>query len=269
MRISERAVLGTYRLVERLGAGGMGEVWIGEHTRLGRRAAVKVLHDSFARQPEIVNRFFNEARAATAIADPGIVQVFDFGTTEDGVAYLVMELLFGESLEQRLRGAPLAIASALRLLRQVASSLGAAHRAGIVHRDIKPDNIFIVPDPEVIGGERTKLLDFGIAKLGGTDAVRTQTSAVMGTPLFMSPEQWRGAGAVDARADIYSLGCVLFLVLAGRPPFIGDGPGELISMHVRDVAPRLSTCVPGVPTALDELVAACLAKDPAHRPQNG
>src|SRR5215216_1488441 len=174
--------LGAYRLLAPLGAGGMGEVWLAEHTILGRRAAIKVLHDSISRRPEIVARFFNEARAATAISDPGIVQIFDFGHREDGAAFIVMEMLEGESLERRLqRCRTLPIADTLRLMRQIAASLGAAHARGIVHRDLKPDNIFVVADPEVPGGERTKLLDFGIAKLAGNVAgIKTQTSAVMG-----------------------------------------------------------------------------------------
>jgi serine/threonine-protein kinase len=218
-----------------------------------------------------VQRFFNEARAATSIADGGIVQIFDFGHHTDGTAYIVMEMLDGESLERRLhRQGSLALGDVLRLMRQIASSLGAAHARGIVHRDLKPDNIFIIPDSEVAGGERTKLLDFGIAKLSGELAgVKTQTSAVMGTPMFMSPEQCRGAGLVDGRSDVYSLGCVMFLLLAGRPPFVAEGAGELIILHVCEPPPRLAQLVPGLPPAVDALVARCLAKDPAERPASG
>src|SRR5262245_23764831 len=213
--LSPGAVVGAYRLVRQLGAGGMGEVWLAEHTMIGRRAAIKVLHEAVSRRPEIVGRFFNEARAATAISDPGIVQIFDFGQHTTGDAFIVMEMLEGETLELRLRrSGALRVPDALRLLRQVAASLGAAHARGIVHRDLKPDNIFVVPDPEAVGGERTKILDFGIAKLAGQGVgVKTQTSAVMGTPTYMSPEQCRGAGEVDQRSDIYSLGCILYEIL--------------------------------------------------------
>ncbi len=209
-------MIGAYRIQKRIGEGGMGSVWLAEHTMLGRRAAIKVLHPEFSTKPEIVTRFFNEARAATAIAAPGIVQIFDFGHHTDGSAYIVMELLDGEPLDQRLaRLGALAVPDALRIMRQVASALGAAHARGIVHRDVKPENIFIVRDSEVASGERAKVLDFGIAKLASDQgAVRTQTSAVMGTPLYMSPEQCRGAGHVDQRSDVYSLGCVLAAVRA-------------------------------------------------------
>jgi len=269
--IAEGAVLGAYRLVRRLGAGGMGEVWLGEHSMLGRCAAVKLLHESFTTRQEIVTRFFNEARAATAISDPGIVQVFDFGQHTDGTVYIVMELLDGEALDRRLaRQGALAIGHALHLVRQVASSLGAAHASGIVHRDLKPENIFIVPDPEVAGGERTKILDFGIAKLAGDDTgVKTQTSALMGTPVFMSPEQCRGAGQVDQRSDIYSLGCVLFLLLTGRPPFDAEGSGEIIAMHLREPPPVPSSIARGIPVEVDALILRCLSKDPAQRFASG
>jgi serine/threonine-protein kinase len=264
--LAENVEVGAYRLLRPIGAGGMGAVWLAEHKALRRRAAVKVLHATFSSQPAIVARFFNEARAATAISDPGIVQIFDFGTHVDGNAYIVMELLDGEALDRRLeRLGALPVAESLRIMRQVATSLSAAHGCGIIHRDLKPENIFLVRDAEVLGGERAKILDFGIAKLADGVGVKTVTSAVMGTPMFMSPEQCRGAGEIDARSDIYSLGCVLFTLLAGRPPFDAAGAGDIIAMHLREPPPRLSSVVAGTPHALDELVARCLAKDPAER----
>jgi serine/threonine-protein kinase len=264
------AALGAYRLIRRIGAGGMGEVWLAEHTLLGRKAAIKVLHPMYSASADIVARFFNEARAATAIADPGIVQIYDFGHAADGSAYIVMELLEGETLDARLshRGA-MSIADALRILKQVASSLGAAHARGIVHRDLKPENIFLVRDPEVPGGERAKILDFGIAKLSGDAGSKTMTSAVMGTPMFMSPEQCRGAGGVDQRADIYSLGCVLFTLLCARPVFEAVGVGELIALHLTAAPPRASSCRAGIPVEIDDLIARCLDKDPARRFASG
>jgi serine/threonine protein kinase len=262
--------VGVYRVVRQIGEGGMGAVWLAEHVMLGRPVAIKVLHRDASARPELVERFFNEAKAATAISDPGIIQIFDFGHHTDGNAYIVMELLEGEPLDQRLRRmGKLPLASALRILRQVASSLGAAHRRGIVHRDLKPDNIFLVRDPEVAGGERTKVLDFGIAKLSTGQGVKTQTSAVMGTPVFMSPEQCRGAGQVDQRSDVYSLGCVLYTLLTGQPPFDGEGPGDIIAMHLREAAPKPSSLVPGLPPEIDALVLRCLAKDRDQRYESG
>ncbi len=263
----EGTQVGAYRVLKSIGEGGMGSVWLAEHIALGRRAALKMLHPEFSNRPDIVSRFFNEARAATAIADPGIVQIFDFGQHTDGNAYIVMELLDGEPLDRRLqREGALGLADALRLMRQVASTLGAAHARGIVHRDLKPENIFIVRDPEVPGGERAKVLDFGIAKLAGDPGtVKTQTSAMMGTPTYMSPEQCRGAGYVDQRSDVYALGCVVFTLVTGRPPFLAEGAGEIIAMHLREPAPAPSQLRPGIPTEIDQLVLRCLAKDPAQR----
>ena len=263
----EGTQVGAYRVLQQIGEGGMGSVWLAEHIALGRRAALKVLHPEFSNRPDIVARFFNEARAATAIADPGIVQIFDFGQHADGSAYIVMELLDGEPLDRRLRRAgALSLADGLRLMRQVASTLGAAHARGIVHRDLKPENIFIIRDPEVPGGERAKVLDFGIAKLTSDQGgVKTQTSAMMGTPTFMSPEQCRGAGHVDPRSDVYALGCVLFTLVTGRPPFQAEGMGEIIAMHLREPAPTPSQLRPGIPLEIDQLILRCLAKDPAQR----
>jgi serine/threonine-protein kinase len=266
------AQVGAYRLIEQIGEGGMGSVWLAEHTMLGRRAAVKLLHSSFSDRPDIVTRFFNEARAATQISDPGIVQIFDFGHTGEGQAFIAMELLDGEPLDQRLhRLGRLQVQQAVRIVRQVASSLGAAHARNIVHRDLKPENIYLVRDPEVPGGERAKILDFGIAKLLGDQpgAAKTQTNAVMGTPIYMSPEQCRGSGGVDARSDVYSLGCVLFTLIAGVPPFNADGQGELLVAHITQPPPRVTSIASHVPSNVDALIARCLEKDPAARYQNG
>jgi tRNA A-37 threonylcarbamoyl transferase component Bud32 len=259
--------IGAYRVLEQIGSGGMGTVWLAEHVALGRRAAVKVLRAEYSAKPEIVHRFFNEARAASAITDPGIVQVFDFGEHVDGSAYLVMELLEGEPLDTRLeRAGRLAIPDALRVMRQVANTLGAAHARGIVHRDLKPENIFLVRDAEVVGGERAKILDFGIAKLTGDAAgVKTSTQAIMGTPIYMSPEQCRGAGQVDQRSDVYSLGCVLYTLVVGRPPFEAEGVGEIIAMHLREPTPVPSSRATGIPVEVDRIVTRCMEKDPAQR----
>jgi len=262
--------IGAYRILDQIGEGGMGSVWLAEHMAIGRKAAVKLLHGEYSTRQEIVQRFFNEARAATQISDPGIVQIFDFGTTPTGQAYIVMELLDGEALDRRLaRMGKLSVHDALRILRQVSSTLGAAHARGIVHRDLKPENIFMVRDPEVPGGERAKILDFGIAKLSDNAGVKTQTNALMGTPQYMSPEQCRGSGGVDARSDVYALGCVLFALLTGEPPFVAEGHGELIVAHLQQPPPAVSSRTPHVPPAVDALAMKCLAKTPAERYATG
>jgi len=244
----------------------MGEVWLGEHVLLGRCAAIKLLQPEFAKNREIVRRFFNEARAATTIADPGVVQIFDCGRHYDGSTYIVMELLEGETLGARIRAlGALVSMSALHIMRQIAGSVGAAHAHGIIHLDLKPDNVFLVRDPAVLGGERAKILDFGIAKRVGDLSVQTQISAVMGTPAFMSPEQCRGSGRVDQRSDVYALGCVLYAMVTGEPPFDADELAELIARKLREPAPRASSRAPDVPPVLDELIARCLDQDPERR----
>ena len=269
--VSPGSTIGSYRIVSKIGQGGMGDVWIASHTLLGRRAAIKVLRPSLSASEEMVTRFFNEARAAAAIADPGIVQVFDFGYHTDGSAYIVLELLDGEPLDRRLaRVGRLAVGDALRAMRQVASSLGAAHARQIIHRDLKPENIFLVRDPEVASGERAKILDFGIAKLSGDPfALETHTSALMGTPMFMSPEQCRGAARVDQRSDVYALGCVLFTLIVGRPPFEASGVGDMIAKHLTEPPPRASSFVGSIPPEVDDLILCCMAKNPDQRFANG
>jgi serine/threonine-protein kinase len=263
------AVIGSYRLLEQLGEGGMGTVWVAEHTLLGRRAAIKLLRETFSTSESIVQRFFNEAKAVAAIADPGIVQVFDFGVHGDGSPYIVMELLHGEALDARLRRVGrLAPPDAVRLVRQVALSLAAAHGKGVIHRDLKPENLFVVGDPAVPGGERVKVLDFGIAKLSRTDGKhKTRTGAVLGTPAYMSPEQCRAVGNIDHRSDIYSLGAVLFCLVTGRPPFEGEGAGDAIISHVRDLPPVPSSLAPGLSHGIDSVILRCLEKEPARRYQ--
>ena len=266
--VFEGAAIGQYRILHKIGEGGMGTVFLAEHALIGRRAAIKVLLPALSQRRDIVDRFFNEARATTSIPDPGIVQVFDFGFHTDNSAYIVMEFLEGEPLDIRLRRlGRLSASEALRITRQAAGSLAAAHSRGIVHRDLKPDNLFMVRDPEAFNGERPKILDFGIAKLNGDEPgrMRTRTGALMGTPVYMSPEQCRGSGQLDHRSDIYSLGCVLFHLIAGRPPFDMEGMGEIISAHLREPAPAPSALVQGMPPSVDELVLACLTKSPDQR----
>jgi serine/threonine-protein kinase len=255
--------IGAYRVIERLGDGGMGMVYIAEHALIGKRVAVKVLRGEYGATPQLVERFFNEARVTSSIRHPGIVEVFDFGYTETAQPYIVMELLEGRSLATRLAGGQkLPIAEALSIARGIASALAAAHARGVVHRDLKPDNVFLVPDPD--GGDgRVKLLDFGIAKLGGDPSgARTRTGLILGTPQYMSPEQCRGASACDHRSDLYSLGCVLFEMIAGRPPFVGDF-AELLAGHLNAPPPTLAA-----PPEIRALVSRLLAKDPTQRPRS-
>jgi serine/threonine-protein kinase len=261
-------ILGGYRVIEQLGTGGMGVVYVAQHELIGKRAAVKVLLPELSRDAAVVRRFFNEARAATQVRHPGIVEVFDFGHT-DGIAYIVMELLHGETLSARVRRqGRVPVTTSIRLVQQIAGALGAAHTAGIVHRDLKPENVFIVRDPDVTGGERAKVLDFGIAKLAGdmsAEELKTRTGAVMGTPRYMAPEQCRGAREVDHRADLYALGCIFYELLCGRPPFLEKGIGDLFAAHMFMPPQQPSTFEPSVPSALDAVILNLLAKAPEQR----
>jgi serine/threonine protein kinase len=264
--VNEGASFGAYRAVRKIGQGGMGEVYLGEHALIGRRAAIKLLRRERT-TGDALDRFFTEARATSAMEDPGIVQIYDFGVTDAGVAYLVMEYLDGESLAYRLRRrGKLSPHEAVRLTRQLAGSLAATHTAGIVHRDLKPENVFIVRDNEAMGGERPKILDFGIAKLEReANSGTTRAGQIMGTPAYMSPEQCTDAARIDFRTDIYSLGCVLFHMLTGRPPFEDSGIGTVVEAHLVKRAPAPSAIAGSVPGLLDPIVARCLAKKPDDR----
>ena len=263
--------IGPYKVVRKLGEGGMGAVYEALHEAIGRRVAIKVLLSSFAKDAQFTSRFFNEARAVNVVEHPGLVQISDFGQLPDGAAYLVMELLNGESLARRISAArgPLPVGDVVSLTWQLADSLAAAHAKGIVHRDLKPDNVMLVRDPHMPGGERTKLLDFGIAKVNeqvGGAHVKTKTNALMGTPLYMSPEQCAGAGGVTDKSDVYSLGVMMFEMLAGQPPFSAEGAGQLIGMHMFSEPPRLSSVNRSVPKEIAALVDRLLRKAPDERP---
>jgi serine/threonine-protein kinase len=264
--------VGGYRITAKLSVGGMGAVYKGEHNLIGKVAAIKVLHPNLRSNREIVDRFFREAKATTSIKHPGIVEIYDFGYLPSGDGYITMELLEGMSLAQRLAsGEQLPESEAAAILRGVCSALAAAHAKGIIHRDLKPDNIFLCPDPDSPLGIRTKLLDFGIAKLSDPDAdapvSTTRTGALMGTPTYMSPEQCRGAGAVDLRSDLYSIGCIFYETLCGRPPFCNIAAGEMIASHLFMEPPKPRSLNPDIAPESEQLIQELLTKDPMNRLQ--
>ena len=264
---------GHYRAMERLAEGGFGAVYLAEHGRVTNlRAVVKVMHRHLCRNGVLVSRFFQEAQAAAAIRHDGVIRMFDAGQTEDGLPYLVMELLEGESLRTRLdREGGLALASALEIGALTADALVAVHQHGIVHRDLKPANLVIVPDPRRPGHERVKLVDFGIAKLRSGPNVPvdlTLTGQQIGTPQYMPPEQWIEARDIDHRADIYALGAILYEMLSGRTPFAGNDVFQMRFFHMQSPPPSIREERPDLPPALDTLVQRCLAKDPGQRIQS-
>ncbi|HNN92625.1 MAG TPA: serine/threonine-protein kinase [Pseudomonadota bacterium] len=267
-------VLGNYRIVRLLGQGGMGSVYEAIHETIERRVALKVLHEGLAKDREAMNRFFNEARATNRIDHPSIVQVSDFGHTPQGAGYLVMEFLRGVSLAKRIadlgeHGEKMEPAVALQIAWQVADALTVAHGVGIVHRDLKPENLMLIDDPIAPSGERVKILDFGIAKLtqGNTvNKAHTAVNALMGTPVYMSPEQCEGAGGVDEKTDVYALGIILYEMLSGRPPFTAQGMGQLLMAHMTQTPPPLLSLVPGLKKDLAEFVHRLLVKPKAERP---
>jgi serine/threonine-protein kinase len=263
-------VLGNYRIDAQIGEGGMGVVYSARHELLGSKAAIKLLLPELSSNQQIVERFFNEAKAAAMINHPGLITVFDFGYHESGSAYIVMEFLEGESLASRLKRPGLTNAFVVEFMRQVALALQAAHDHKIVHRDLKPDNLFLCPDSALPLGIRVKILDFGIAKLAGDvgSSVKTRTGSMMGTPTYMAPEQCRGAGRVDHRADIYAMGCILFEMLAGRPPFQAEGVGEILGKHMYEDAPTLQSMRPDVHQGMATVVGRAIEKRSESRQQS-
>ena len=260
-----RFVGGKYELCEKIAQGTFGVVFAARDKNLDRNVAIKLLHTAHANNQDIVGRFLLEARAAARIAHPGIVTMFDCGVSEGG-AFIAMEMLQGETLTARLEKCTrLAPSVAVEIARQVASALDAAHEARVLHRDLKPDNIYIVPDPAVANGELIKVLDFGIAKLDDTGQTKMHT--VFGTPRYMSPEQCRSAKNIDLRSDIYALGCILFELVTGRTPYEGS-LRELVDRHQRAPIPRASAFSMEVTPALDDVILQMLQKDPALRPQS-
>ncbi|MBK6696647.1 MAG: serine/threonine protein kinase [Myxococcales bacterium] len=250
-------VAGKYRLERLLGTGGMGAVYEAVHTGVQRRFAVKVMTADPARSPDAVRRFTQEAQAAGLIGHPHIVEVFDLGQSDDGTLYMVMELLRGETLHAAMRGGPLAEADAVAIALELLRALGAAHRAGIVHRDIKPQNLFLVERAE--GGKSLKVLDFGIAKFHEVaESAVTRSGSIVGTPLYMAPEQVLSDRDIDGRADVWAAGATLFEMLTGRPVHLAPHAAAAAVRIVTEPAARVRTLRPQVNEALDEVVARAL-----------
>ena len=253
--------LGTYRIVARIGAGGMGEVFLAHDFKLDRRVALKLLAPEVASDPDRLRRFHQEARAASSLNHPHILVVHDFGES-DGRPFIVTEYVEGMTLRERMRRGPMRVRDAINIALQIAGALGAAHARGIVHRDLKPDNIMVRPDGYV------KVLDFGLAKLTDQAApgsmMHTQAGLVLGTPRYMSPEQARGLD-VDARTDVWSLGVIVYEMIVGRPPFDGPTASDVFAAVLRADAPPLETSAPEAPRELSRLVARMLAKDVRDR----
>lgn len=266
--------VGDYRIVRLLGQGGMGSVYEAVKVSIGRHVALKFLHAEIAQHQDAVLRFLNEAKASSRIEHPSIIHISEVGQSPDGRPYLVMEFLKGESLAERLRKlAPpqqrLPLIKVLQVAWQTADALAAAHAAGIVHRDVKPDNLMLVPDPVAPGKERVKLLDFGIAKLTQVLTISqpmTSDNQLLGTPMYMSPEQCRRSASVDHKSDVYALGVVLYEMLAGRPPFLADQIVHFLTQHVMEEPPPLVTLAPDAPSEVAGLVHRMLSKEKTDRP---
>jgi serine/threonine-protein kinase len=281
--------IGNYRLDKILGRGGMGTVYFGEHIYIKRPVAVKVLHPQFAKYQEAIHRFLREARAATAINHPNIVDVTDFGILPEGAVYFVMEYLEGKSLEDVIeKEGAVELHRALNIANQLALALDAAHAVGVIHRDLKPDNIMLLkrpgrrdivrmnPDNSWITEREesydfVKVLDFGIAKTLIQDELMAETvqGAVFGTPEYMSPEAARGED-VDHRADVYSLGVILFDMLCGRPPFEAPQSSEVLAMHIHQPPPSPREFAPHreITEQAESVIIKAMQKDPNRRYQD-
>jgi tRNA A-37 threonylcarbamoyl transferase component Bud32 len=262
-------VVGSWRVVKLLGEGGMGSVYMGEHPAIGSKVAIKMLHPRFDADERIVERFFNEAKAVNVIGHDNIVNILDFNVADGGRHYFVMEFLHGRPLQELVRpGAPLPLGRAGPILLQCCRALQAAHERGIVHRDFKPDNVFLVDRDGRT--DFVKLVDFGIAKLTDpTSAHLTQTGTVIGTPAYMSPEQASGEPSIDARSDVYSLGVTMFQMFTGKVPFADAGPsfGKILTAHLYQPPPPPRTLNPEIPAQLEEIILKTLEKNPDDRYQ--
>jgi len=261
---------GKYRIDERLNEGGMGTVYRGTHVLMEKTVAIKVLRPALAADEKIVARFSREARAASRISHPNALSVTDFGEDENGNVFLVMEFLSGKTLKQVVRdNGPLPLARVVDITRQVGDALNAAHSQGVVHRDLKSDNIMLL---DTTRGDHAKVLDFGIAKInepdGKIDTNLTAPNLVIGTPQYMSPEQCTQDSEIDARSDIYSLGVILYEMLVGHVPFSGESPTVVMMKHLQEPVPSVVDEREDVPAAVARVVARAMAKLPSNRYQN-
>lgn len=264
-RLIGQEVIGQYVIRRKIGAGGMGAVYLAEQSAMGRNAVIKVLHPWMSQDPEVATRFENEARAVAKLSDPHIVQIFNYGAMADGTLFLAMEYLDGRTLSQVIAAeGSLNVERAVEVALQICRALSESHRHGVVHRDLKPSNVMLLPKA---GGDFVKVLDFGVAKLQGSK--HTASGQAVGTPRYMSPEQLAGS-EVDGRSDLYALGLMLHEMLAGEPPFAADTPVAYVHKHMSEAPPPLQATARGaaVPTALRDLLLQTLAKAPEDRPKD-
>ncbi len=273
--------VGKYRVLREIGRGGMGAVYEAVHESIGQRIAIKTLNEELSSDARHTARFFDEARAVNIVQHPGLVRVFDHGVMENGTAYISMEFLQGESLQERISrlrksSERMPLHEALRISRQIGSALEAVHEKGIAHRDLKPGNLYLVPDQEAPGGERVKVLDFGIAKFFGSPDLQnaqgdverhlTTVGKLLGTPVYMSPEQCSGAEQIDDRIDVYALGVIMYQLVAGRLPFEAPAACVIMTKHIMEPPPPLREVSPALPEDVCALVHEMLAKTPTERP---
>ncbi|MEM1347547.1 MAG: serine/threonine-protein kinase [Myxococcota bacterium] len=263
-----RRIFGQYSITKKLGEGGMGAVYLARQEAIDQEIAIKVLLKEAARSPEIVQRFHREAKVISMLTHPNIIRVFIFGRTEDGLLYLAMEFVKGHELREELRGQPMEELVAIRIMKQACSALQEAHDLGVIHRDLKPDNILLT---KFRGEDRfVKILDFGIAKLkdnsqAADGAKLTQAGIVYGTPEYLSPEQAQ-AFELDHRTDIYSLGIMLFEMMVGRVPFSGDSPVKILTKHVFEEPPRPNAIANGrIAPTMEDLIMKAMDKDREKR----
>ncbi|MCA9667163.1 MAG: serine/threonine protein kinase [Myxococcales bacterium] len=255
---------GRFAIERLLGQGGMGAVYAARHQALDRAVAIKVIHASLDSNPQMRSRFRREARSLSRVAHPYVPSVYDYGEDAEGQPFLVMELVQGQTLRQLLPSGGLPLARALNILAQTAAALRAIHRCAIVHRDLKPANVLVTPHDGL--GDQVKVTDFGLAKLVGLEqSYNTEHGGAFGSPPYMAPEQFDTTRAVDPRTDIYAFGAMAFHVIAGRPPFESPTLVGLARAHIYDPAPSLAASSEGIPAVVDQIVARCLAKDPAAR----
>src|SRR6185369_6194213 len=266
----DQTLAGKYLIEKLIKRGGMGSVYLGKHILMDKTVAIKVLRPSLAMDDDVVRRFSREAKAASRISHPHAVSVTDFGESENGVVFLVMEYLDGRTLKEIIRSeGPLPLDRTVEIVRQVAGALDAAHEQGVIHRDLKSDNIML---SQTNGGDWAKVLDFGIARIQQPEGVRdidiTTANLVIGTPQYMSPEQCSQSGPIDKRSDVYSFGIIVYEMLAGRVPFTGESPTVIMMKQVQDEPPSISEFRPDLPAAVAQLISRALAKNPDDRFQS-